>query len=288
VEAGFATGEQYRAARLGVTELDALARAVEGYRTQCASASERLARAQDATKDLTRPEMEAITIRLSEVRSQIEQALQKSAALSSHIDQVQQQLTDLKTAMDEATAAEGRYAVMGKITEVANGKNAHGITLQRYVLAALLDDVLAAASERLRIMSQGRFQLHRARERTDLRATGGLDLEIFDAYSGSSRPAHTLSGGEQFLASLSLALGLADVVQGYAGGIRLETIFIDEGFGSLDPETLEYAFRALVELQKSGRLVGVISHMSGLKELIPARLAVMPKGDGTSTAHIVL
>jgi exonuclease SbcC len=154
------------------------------------------------------------------------------------------------------------------------------------VLAALLEDVLAAASHRLRLMSRGRFDLQRATERQDSRAAGGLDLLVYDAFTGTNRTVQTLSGGESFLASLSLAMGLADVVQSYAGGIRLETIFIDEGFGSLDPETLELAFQALGELLKSGRLVGVISHVAELTEWIPARLEVT-KGKNGSHARLV-
>ncbi|HYA38261.1 MAG TPA: SbcC/MukB-like Walker B domain-containing protein, partial [Candidatus Methylomirabilis sp.] len=126
-----------------------------------------------------------------------------------------------------------------------------------------------------------RFDLQRATERLDQRAAGGLDLLVYDAYTGTTRPVQTLSGGESFLASLSLAMGLADVVQSYAGGIRLETIFIDEGFGSLDPETLELAFQALGELLKSGRLVGIISHVAELTEWIPARIEVTKDKNGS-------
>ena len=117
---------------------------------------------------------------------------------------------------------------------------------------------------------------------------GGLDMEIFDHYSGYARPLATLSGGESFLASLSLALGLADVVQACAGGVRLDTMFIDEGFGTLDSETLDVALKALFELQKSGRLIGIISHVEELRSRIPARLEVTKTKSGGSTAHFEL
>ena len=110
-------------------------------------------------------------------------------------------------------------------------------------------------------MSKGRFRLQRSLESEDMRATGGLDLEVYDLHTGTNRNVKTLSGGESFLASLSLALGLSDVVQAYAGGIKLETMFIDEGFGSLDPEVLELSIQTLVDLQQDGRLVGIISHV---------------------------
>jgi exonuclease SbcC len=142
------------------------------------------------------------------------------------------------------------------------------------VLSVLLDDVLIEASHRLALMSKGRYRLLRKEERAKGNKASGLDLEVEDAYSGRVRAVATLSGGESFMAALSLALGLSDVVQAYAGGIRLDTLFIDEGFGSLDPESLDLAIRTLTDLQKSGRMVGIISHVSELKEQIPARIDI--------------
>jgi len=124
-------------------------------------------------------------------------------------------------------------------------------------------------------------------ERTRKNAAGGLEIEIFDQYTGYARSVATLSGGETFLASLSLALGLADVVQSYAGGIHLDTILVDEGFGTLDPEALDMAIKALIDLQKGGRLVGIISHVPELKERIDARLEVTKGKQGSRAAFHV-
>ncbi len=121
----------------------------------------------------------------------------------------------------------------------------------------------------------------------DQRSASGLDLSVYDAYTGTTRPVNTLSGGESFLASLALALGLADVVQAYAGGVRLETIFVDEGFGSLDPEALDLAFQTLLDLREGNRLVGIISHVPELKERIDVRLEITPGRHG-STARFSL
>ena len=131
-------------------------------------------------------------------------------------------------------------------------------------------------------MSRGRYSLRRALEGVNRKASGGLDLEIDDSYTGKTRPVGTLSGGESFLAALSLALGLADVVQSYAGGFRLDTIFIDEGFGNLDSEALDYAIQALRDLQKGGRLVSIISHVSDLQERIDTRLEISLTRKGNS------
>lgn len=137
-------------------------------------------------------------------------------------------------------------------------------------------------------MSRGRYELQRSHNWEDKRVKKiGLDIEVYDTYTGFARPANTLSGGETFLASLSLSLGLADVVQAYSGGIHLDTIFIDEGFGTLDGETLDFALKALLDLRQGGRLVGIISHVGELRERIDTRLAI-EKTDRGSVAKFEL
>ena len=149
------------------------------------------------------------------------------------------------------------YKTVGAVYDLIAGKQT-GINFERYVLGALLDDVLAAANERLQSMSRQRYTLQRSQSWDDKRVKQiGLDIEVYDNYTGYARPANTLSGGETFLSSLSLALGLADVVQAYSGGIHLDAIFIDEGFGTLDSETLDYALKTLASLRSGGRLVGI-------------------------------
>jgi exonuclease SbcC len=139
---------------------------------------------------------------------------------------------------------------------------------------------------RFRIMSRGRYQLIRSVKGRDGRKTWGLDLAVVDEYTGQERAVATLSGGESFLAALALALGLADVVQAYAGGIHLEAVFVDEGFGSLDPEALDLAIRALTDLHQSGRMVGIISHVPELRECIDSRLEIIGGRSG-STARVI-
>ena len=138
-----------------------------------------------------------------------------------------------------------------------------------------------AANIRFGKMTSGRFELLRKQETGDMRKGQGLELEVYDNYTGKARDIKTLSGGESFKASLSMALGLADVVQAYSGGIQLDTMFIDEGFGTLDPESLDNAIECLMDLQKDGRLVGIISHVPELKERIDARLEVTTTNKGS-------
>jgi len=172
-----------------------------------------------------------------------------------------------------------------RLSDVANatgkGESELKISFQRYYLSTMFKDVVDEANNRLKKMSNGRylFQMKDAGKTKAQKA--GLNLEIFDEYSGAFRPVETLSGGESFLASLSLALGLASVVRNKAGGIKLDTIFIDEGFGSLDNETLDFAISTIIE-QSGGRLVGIISHIEELKSQIPVRLEVTKKKTGST------
>ena len=191
-----------------------------------------------------------------------------------------QEISDLEAATKELS--ERRAFIFG-LADLANGGDTgmKGVSFERYVLGAILEEVLSAANLRLHDMSRGRYRLERSLEEGG-RGARGLDIAVFDAYTGASRPANTLSGGETFLASLGLAMGLADVIQSYAGGIHLDTMFIDEGFGTLDPDTLDVAMETLVALQSQGRLVGIISHVPELQQQIGAHLVVTKTDEGSS------
>ncbi len=160
------------------------------------------------------------------------------------------------------------------------------MTLETYVQTTWLDRVLERANLRLMVMSDGQYELLRQRQAEDLRSQSGLELEVLDHYNATRRSVRTLSGGESFQASLALALGLSDEIQAAAGGIQLDTLFVDEGFGSLDEEALDKAVQALSELSQGNRLVGIISHVAELKERIDRRIVVTKARDGGSRAEI--
>ena len=160
--------------------------------------------------------------------------------------------------------------------------NTRRMTLETFVLAAELEEIVDAANRRLSDMSTGRYQLRHSDALAARGAASGLGIVVFDAFTGHTRPAQSLSGGETFLSSLALALGLAEVVTARAGGITLDTLFIDEGFGSLDADTLDVAMRTLDELRAGGRTVGVISHVEAMQEQIPAQLRVEQTDAGPS------
>ncbi len=166
-----------------------------------------------------------------------------------------------------------------------NGQNPKKLSFERYIQINYLDKITAAANLRLFHLSNGQFELRRSDRLEKHAKQSGLGLDVYDAYTDQLRDVKTLSGGEKFNASLSLALGMADVIQSFQGNIQIETMFIDEGFGSLDEEALNKAIDTLIDLQDSGRMIGVISHVAELKAAMPAVLHVEKTLSGHSTTH---
>ncbi|GJG94479.1 AAA family ATPase [Cupriavidus pauculus] len=283
--AAFDDADTYQAAWLSAEDTAALDDAIRAFDVELARAAEWRTRTAAIAQALQEPDLPALLATRGDTAVKLEAAIRERSELAAARDALLQCKGQVESLAAEGREVETRYAVLGRLSEVANGNNPRRMTFQRFVLATLLDEVLEAASLRLLRMSRGRYALQRVRGQGDQRMAGGLDLEVFDHDTGATRPANTLSGGEGFLASLSLALGLADVVQSRAGGIQLDTLFVDEGFGTLDPESLDFAIRTLLDLQQAGRLVGIISHVSELRERIDVRLEVRP---GLSGSQAVL
>ncbi|HCQ90053.1 MAG TPA: hypothetical protein DIU45_10335, partial [Clostridium sp.] len=191
-------------------------------------------------------------------------------------------LENIRRINEELKDFEEKYRVIADLSNAANGFTTIKTTFERYVLASFFEEIIGAANIRLRKMTSNRYELNRTDEGKIASSQSGLDIEVFDNYTGKARPAKTLSGGEGFKASLALALGLADVVEGNAGGVNIDTMFIDEGFGTLDPESLDVSINCLLELQDAGKLVGIISHVPELKERIEGRLEVIATSRGSS------
>ena len=160
------------------------------------------------------------------------------------------------------------------------------LAFEQFVQASYFNQIIAEANKRLKGMSNGRYELLRKENATDNRSQSGLELDVLDNYTGKIRSVKSLSGGESFKAFLSLALGLSDVIQSYAGGVEIDTMFIDEGFGALDAESLEQAIMMLISLTSGNRLVGIISHVSELKDRIDKKV-VIKKGIVGSTIELV-
>lgn len=203
-----------------------------------------------------------------------------------------EQLTKLiesaASAYAQSAEEQSEYEVIRGLADTIAGRagNTHKMTLETFVLAAELEEIVEAANRRLSDMSTGRYQLQHSDALAARGAASGLGIVVFDAFTGQTRPAQSLSGGETFLSSLALALGLAEVVTARAGGIQLDTLFIDEGFGSLDADTLDVAMRTLDELRSGGRTVGIISHVESMQEQIPAQLMVEQTDGGPSRIRV--
>ncbi|WP_294178475.1 SMC family ATPase [uncultured Schumannella sp.] len=218
-----------------------------------------------------------------------QRASRAATAAKANAEGRRTQLRSRRTELAELLASTAELAeefeLQHRLTETVHGRtpNTKSMSLESYYIAAELEDVLAAANIRLQTLSQGRFEL-RHTERGVRRAgtSAGLEIEVFDEFTGTARPANQLSGGQQFLASLALALGLAEAVTSRAGGIELNTLFVDEGFGSLSTEYLEIAMSTLDSLKQGGRTVGVISHVTSMQEQIAAQLRVVAEPGGPS------
>lgn len=287
IQSPFAHIEAFQQSLITENEQRSLTQEIETYRNELAGLKGAVDQLQADLTDQTPPNIEKLEQELIEKSAQFKSFDDTWRKLEERSNQLQGVKSKLAEADEKNAKLEAQYRIYGTLSEVANGQTGNKISLQRFVLSVLLDDVLIQASQRLNMMSNGRYQLVRKEDRTKGNKASGLDLEVEDAYTGKNRPVATLSGGESFMAALSLALGLSDVVQSYSGGIKLDTLFIDEGFGSLDPESLELAIRTLIDLQASGRMIGIISHVSELKEQMALRIDVMSSRVGSSIRTIV-
>lgn len=283
-EKGFASAEDFAAARRPAAQAAEMEATLARHGDAKAAAADRAARAGAAVTGRHKPDAAPLEAAVLEARRARAEASAHLGRCEAEAGQARARLDRLEALEGEFTCAESRWGRLQRLADVASGARG-GLSFQRYVLAAFLDEVLDAANLRLEVMSRGRFQLRRGEEGATTRSAAGLDLDVVDAHTGAPRRAATLSGGEGFLAALSLALGLSDVVQARSGGIHLDTLFIDEGFGSLDPEALDQALEALIDLNRSGRMVGMISHVEEMRRRVPACIEIR-RGAWGSTAEV--
>lgn len=231
-------------------------------------------------------------IKQSQELEEDEKALQETLTQLYHqIETNTSVLKNLRENSQKLYKLESEYSMIQKLSATANGKIGQGkdrIMLETYVQMKYFDRIIAHANKRFLIMSGGQYELIRKKSSDDARIISGLELNVIDHYSGSERSVKTLSGGESFEASLSLALGLSDEIACTAGGIKIDTMFIDEGFGTLDSDTIQKAYNALVLVSEENRLVGIISHVDFLKEKIDRQIVVKKELDKGSYVKIVL
>lgn len=240
------------------------------------------------TKDLSFIDIDSIDEKLKKLQEEKKGLELRLRELYSVLENNKSILKNVESLNVKFKAIEEEYKVVGELADLANGKKSPYISFERYILASYFEDIIEAANIRLEKMTGDRFSLIRKKSKSKGAGQKGLELEIYDNYTDSSRDVSSLSGGESFKASLSLALGLSDVVQSNAGGVSLDTMFVDEGFGTLDPQSLDNAIDSLLELQRGGRLVGIISHVEELKERIDAKLEVVSTAKGSKAEFNIL
>ncbi|GGY28344.1 AAA family ATPase [Streptomyces tanashiensis] len=283
--AGFATPAEAAGALLGEVERRTLQQRVDAWQAEAAAVADRLAEPGTAEAAALPPAdpagaeaaHRAAERALREADSTLAAARERAAGLAGLSRQAVTEVRRLGPLREEYD----RVARLAALTAGTSAENERRMRLESYVLAARLEQVAAAASARLQRMSSGRYTL----VHSDARSGGkrsGLGLHVVDAWTGNERDTATLSGGETFFASLALALGLADVVTDEAGGVRLDTLFIDEGFGSLDEQTLDEVLDVLDSLRERDRSVGIVSHVGDLRRRIPAQLEVVKARQGSA------
>ena len=232
---------------------------------------------EEELKELNQPDLEEEQQKLQDIESQVNDFIEKVAILNTRLENNKKLYKKIHSEYIELLESSKEIREIIAFSDVVSGKTENRKSLETYVQGYYLDLILVAGTKRLLQMTNDRYRFVRRDEKSKGGGLQGLEIEIHDIYLNSTRIISSLSGGELFLASLALALGLAEVIQNESGGISLETIFIDEGFGSLDAETLDIALTTLIDLQSYGRNIGIISHVSELKERIRPKVEVYSK-----------
>lgn len=283
-ESGLISEERFLQSLLEPEEKQRRAEALIRFRTELAGAEEALRQQREELSGQTAPDMAALQKRLAEAGMAARAAAEQKALACSRLQIMVSDGEKLEKRSADHDAA--RITVDGDLEFANRLRGRSGVSLQRYVLGVMLTSVAAEANRLLQNVYSGRYRLYRTDEISGTGRKGGLELEVYDSHTNARRSVTTLSGGEKFLVALSLAIGLSTVVQAQGSGIRLEAMFIDEGFGSLDREAVGDALEVLQGVRRSTGVVGIISHVEQLAETIPTRLEIT-KGKQGSNCRIV-
>lgn len=258
----------YEAAKTDVTQLEEIEEAIQSHNIKVASNKDRLSRLVKEIDGQEPPNLALLQSIAKKSGDKLEVGQADKTRLATELKQKRKIFASVIELSGKLLELEKKFAPLGEISNLASGENDLKVRLPDFAIAAMFDEILEATNLRLGPMTNQRYRLHRPAETTGGRKKRGLEISVFDAYTEKSRSTSSLSGGEGFQASLALALGLSDVVQQNSGGIKLDTIFIDEGFGTLDQETLDTALDTLCSLTGEMRVVGLISHTEQVKNLI--------------------
>jgi exonuclease SbcC len=279
---GFNNIDDVEAAALNESDQRTLEASIRQWDGEGFALTQRLADIVQGGLTLLAPDLDGLAARLADATDAADRLIEHATTARNHLGRARRAITELDGRGDERTAAQADYEATYRLARMCRGHNAQRVTLEAWVLAHHLREVVTSANRRLGAMSRGRFQIHVDDEAADQRSKHGLDLSIADAETGTRRPVRTLSGGQTFQASLALALGLADTIATQRVGRDIGATFIDEGFGGLDADSLDTAIEVLNNLGAEGQMIGVITHVEELKAGVGVAIEVTPMGGGRS------
>ncbi|MFN0222645.1 AAA family ATPase [Paenibacillus sp. KR2-11] len=280
--AGFGSEAAYQEAKRTDAARAELKGRIETYHAALAVVTRQIEDLAVEVAGKERQDLGALQQQLQEMEQSMDAIRRSCTQAESHCEKGKEGKANIAGAEANVQQAEREYQLVKDLYDVVRGENVKKVSFERYLQIEFLEKIIHTANQRLQRITGGQFYLVRSDRMEKRGKQSGLGFDVYDNYTGQLRDVKTLSGGEKFNASLCLALGMADVIQAYEGGISLETMFIDEGFGSLDEESLNKAIDTLIDLQQSGRMIGVISHVQELKQAIPAVLEVKKTREGYS------
>lgn len=288
-ERGFADEGQYVKLLLPEERIKELKADVEAYDDQVRTLRENLASLTEEARGTALADIAAYQERQLGLEQEKKAAGEKQRAIYSRLETNSKIREMIAARQKEMQATEQKYLCLRNLSDTANGdlSGKQKLAFEQYVQAAYFNQIIAEANKRFSFMTAGRFELIRKTEAGNLRSQTGLELDVIDNYTGKSRSVKTLSGGESFKASLAMALGLSDMIQRFAGGIQLDSLFVDEGFGALDAESLDQAIAVLSSLTGGNRLVGIISHVGELRERIDKKIVVQKDVNGSDIRLVI-
>lgn len=273
----FINEEEFLNLKTQINQISILEKKYQDYLISLKSLNEQIISLENEVKDSTYVDLSSLSETIKEVNQQLREKNDDLEKLKIDYSLKEKMIKDIQKINQQLEKDEDTYQRYLDLYNLASGKNNARVSIERYVLATYFENMLIYANVIMKQLSQGRYQLLRKDDAGKGRSQQGLELDVFDQESGNIRSIKTLSGGESFKAALSLALGLSRMVQDYAGGIELNTLFIDEGFGSLDSQSLDQAMNCLMELHHENKLIGIVSHVSDLKDRIERQLVVERK-----------
>ena len=287
-KAEFESEEMYKQAKMPEEEQRNWKEEILEFNQQLSAFNHQVNELKTVLGDKQPVDLQTLQLKLDELKRDYELALNKwNLSKKNHAEALKLKDNIMET-NEQVAAHEKQLAIITDLYDVIRGNNSQKISFERYLQIEYLEQIIEAANGRLGRLSNGQFNLIRSERQESRGKQSGLSLDVYDAYTGQTRDVKTLSGGEKFNASLALALGMSDVIQSFQGNIAIDTMFIDEGFGSLDEEALTKSIDTLIELQQTGRMIGVISHVQELKAMFPAILEVKKTKEGFSKTNFAV